>query len=503
MRKALFDLRQSPWFCPLIFFPKGAHMMGHSFGPINGLLALPLYPFMGDIAAHNALIAFHFVAAACAAFALAYDMTRHWPAALAAGFLFGFSPYHIAHAHGHMNLVSMAGLPLFLLAWRSLLRGGSVPSGLAAGCALGLCLLSDPLYFVYACMGGAILAADAIARPGEGGLRRSARSLLLLWRGWIAFALSSAALTLPILVPFYWANREDVFLGGHPPELYSADFLAPWIPGGVWRWGALTRGFWGGLPGGPYEGAVGVGFGAAGLAAAGWRARRAEGERLAPWLAMAAIFWALALGPSLQSWGQSLGFDWMPYRAFVALAPPLRLSGVPGRMMAMAGLALAALAAFGIKALWGGGRRGRMGAAALMSLALVEHWPAPLPVTPCPIPPYAKFLRDWPEPGAVFDAHAYIQLSMVLQTVHGRPISFGFTAKAQRSRAIFEHFLRETAKRALEEGDLAPLRDYYNFRLLVVGAGEPHPASAKWPKPIYEDAEVKIYDLAEFGQGAP
>jgi hypothetical protein len=66
-----------------------------------------------------------------------------------AGFIFSFSSYHFAHVSGHLNLIAIYWLPVFLLAWMKLLDRPTRRMALAAAAALLLVTFSDYYYALY------------------------------------------------------------------------------------------------------------------------------------------------------------------------------------------------------------------------------------------------------------------------------------------------------------------------------------------------------------------
>ena len=53
LRTALLHLHQNPFFSQLIEYPTGASLRFHTLNPFGGLIALPLAPLIGSIAAMN------------------------------------------------------------------------------------------------------------------------------------------------------------------------------------------------------------------------------------------------------------------------------------------------------------------------------------------------------------------------------------------------------------------------------------------------------------------
>ncbi|HYV09319.1 MAG TPA: hypothetical protein VE980_00200, partial [Pyrinomonadaceae bacterium] len=115
--KAITELHQYPWHTTFLYYPYGTSLLSHTLNPFNGLLAIVLLRLMTQVQAHNFIVVFAFVVSGVTAFFLAREFTKSFAACLIAGFIFTFSEYHFSHAQGHLNLLSMEWIPLFVLCW--------------------------------------------------------------------------------------------------------------------------------------------------------------------------------------------------------------------------------------------------------------------------------------------------------------------------------------------------------------------------------------------------
>src|SRR5512133_71644 len=133
-RKALLELHQSPWWTAWLHHPHGTSLLGHTLTAFNGLLAIPLSVALTPVQTHNALVLLSFVGGGWAAFLLAREVLGGWLPSVVAGLAFTFTGYHFAHAEGHLNLISVEWVPIFVLCWLRLLRQPTLRRGLwAAG----------------------------------------------------------------------------------------------------------------------------------------------------------------------------------------------------------------------------------------------------------------------------------------------------------------------------------------------------------------------------------
>lgn len=485
-RKAVVELHQSPWWTSWIHFPHGTTLVGHTLSAFNGLLAIPLSVALGPVQVHNALVAVGFVGGGWAAFLLARDVVGGWWPSVVAGFAFTFSGYHFAHAEGHLNLVSLEWVPIFVLCWLRLLRQPTVRRALLAAGALGLVLLCD-YYYVLLC----VLMAVALA-AWRAAQRRDV--LFLLRRPYAAplgaFVLASLLTSGVLVVALLSRPAADPFIGSHDAALYSNNLLAGVLPGGHSAWAALTAGYWGALPGNIHESSVYVGLVVLALAVFGFAQRRAVAFADAPmWLALAAVFFVLSFGPALRWRGEPLTGAWMPYRWLELLLPPVRMSGSPGRMILVASLALSLLAAAGISAVLRPATPGRVAAAALLAGAvLVNLWPRPLTLTRPEVPEWVLVLRDRPGAGALLDLSGTAGAKpLFFQTVHGKPIAFGYISRISRSTVRANDRILDDVRL----GRYDRIRDVHGFRYLVTPGREP-----PGPGILYDGPGARLYDLA-------
>jgi hypothetical protein len=426
-------LHQSPWWTSYLYAPDGVSLLAHNLTPFNGLAGMLLLRFLTLVEASNVMLVFGFVVGGLTAFWLAREVSGSYLGALAGGFAFTFSNYHFAHAQGHSMLVALEWVPLFALCWLRLTRAPSLRHALAAAGALGLVLLCD--YYGLVCcivLGIVLLVCEAVARREAWYFLRPPARLPVL--GFVGAALLVCG---PILLPLLWAARGLVT--DHPTGEFSLDLLALFIPGGHWRYAWLTQAYWSRLPGNIHESSVHIGLSSVAIAIYVWfmRARRPGVRR---WFWVLGVFVVLALGPALHIGGRALGPRWLPYAWLEHVVPGLALSGVPVRLVLVVPLCLAAIWAVGLASLTRT-RGGRRWAALLFALLCFELLPAPIPTTQIEVPAVYQALLRRPEPGALVDVATVVPQQMWLQTLHQRPMAFGYVSRVppylqQQSREI-------------------------------------------------------------------
>ena len=473
IRKAVTELHQSPWHTTWVHYPFGFSLHGHTLNPFNGLLGVVLQEFMTLRQTHNALIVLGFAAGGLTAFWLALRVSGSYGGSLLAGYVFTFSQFHFAHAEGHMNFVSLQWLPLFLLLALLLVEQPTIGVGIAAALALFGVYLCDYYYVFYSVVAVVLLVLWTAWQRKDPwfwtreGYRRPVAALFLV----------SAATTGALLTAFGWSNWKDPFVGSHAPDVYSLDLLALVVPGGHWRFARLTEGYWSRLPGNIHESSVYLGYGVLFLLVYAWRGRRAM-PGIAHWFIVLAFFGVMALGPVLHVWGHEVPFLPLPYRLLEWVFPPLRLSGVPVRMVVMVTLAAAVIAAVGVGRLWKIGGRRRWALVPLLMLIGVEYLPRHIPAV---APPNTDFVEALKSPSA---RGAYIEVSeqplrggiaLYFQTQHEQPMAFGYTSRTTLSLERKETELRRLAA----TGQWQILACEYGFRWLLTDTERPLPVLAR------------------------
>jgi hypothetical protein len=503
VKKSLLELHQLPWHTSYLHYPYGTSLLSHTLTPFNGLLFILLSPFFNTLHTHNLIILFSFVGTGLTTFWLAYYFVRsYWPSIIA-GFIYTFSNYHFAHADGHLNLISLEWIPLFLLCWYVLVTRPSIASALASAFALFLVLLCDYYYFFYCVIAALIILVWKSIHD------RDARLILKReYRTAFAVFLASALLTsFPLMVALFRLTWRDPLTGVYDPRSYSLDLLALLIPGGHWRFAELTSFYWQRLPGEIEESSVHLGLAMTVMLVFVCLKRRALNHAaVVMWSLILCVFFALALGPTLHIAGREISYTHylMPYNLLEYILPVLSSAGRPVRMVSMITLAAALLGAWGFAYLFQrGARRLRIAAALLLLLMMIEFLPKPLPARENPFPQFVQFLKTLPSGVAVFDARSTKFHSLYYQTRHEKPIAFGYTSRTPLSVYQKDREL----ERALAEGAYKRLYHEYGFHYLVLPASpnQTLPEGVRlyqgaYPETppralIYEDGDVKIYDL--------
>jgi hypothetical protein len=296
----------NPFYTNLIFYPNQVNLAWSTTDPLAATLALPLSLTAGSFAAYNLSLILQLALGAFFARLLCLKICRNEAAALIGGIVFGFSPFLLAHALGHLSLVTAFPIPLYALALGRILdaENSSWKDGMLLGLALLLTALAHYNYTVFCIMLTAIILAVDLALDGANRLRKV----------WIP--LSAGALTFFVgFLPFL------KMLIGTPADVpsprslgnvqkYSADVFGFLIPS--WNhvlFGRFARDldlkiFTAGFEGTVYIGPVILILLFVGL----WRGRTIQPRWALRATISGIIFYLLSLGPRLRFFGRQSEF---------------------------------------------------------------------------------------------------------------------------------------------------------------------------------------------------
>ncbi|HEV2836524.1 MAG TPA: hypothetical protein VGW58_14470, partial [Pyrinomonadaceae bacterium] len=236
---------------------------------------------------------------------------------------------------------------------------------------------------------------------------------------------------------------------------------------------------------------VHIGFAVLFLLAYVWIKRKELHEAVGLWFLVLLVFAVLALGPVIHIGGHEIRFPLMPYSLLVKLIPAMSLGGMPVRMVVMAILAASVLAAVGFAELLRrrSSSRSAIFAAVVLVILVFEFLPGLLPARENPLPDFVRELKKLPD-GAVYDVRSSKFHALYYQTIHQRPMAFGYISRTSTTVDAKSSELRSV----FEAGDYEKLYRNYGFRYLIL------PRSmnlvAALGTPLYQDNDAQIYDLS-------
>lgn len=501
LNKSVTQLHQLPWYTTYLQYPVGTTLIAHTLAPFNGLIAIPLSKMGFTLnQVYNLVVIFSFVMTGVTAFWLAWRVSGSYVGALFAGAAFTFCHFHFAHAQNHLQMVTLEWLPLATLAIYELLSRPTVLKGIGAAVAMLLVAMSDFHLTFYVVVAGSLLGIVALARQFRSGFIDVKKFVIPL----SLFVILTSASTGLLAWKLLQVNKTDELQQNHDPAIWSTDVIDPIVPSAQWRFARLTQGVWGRLAT-PDKGFVYVEHslyvGWVVLLLCGWVLLRYRTVGLKDggyWFGLMLFFFLLSLGPKLHLWGTVSNFPGI-YPVLEKLFPPLKVGGVPMRMMLMVNLSGAVIAAAALGDLIRMSRRWAWAIVPLIALAWAfESLPKAQPTTPAVYPKWVEKLRELPD-GAVIDTHYKTELSAPLYyaTGYGKPMGEGYISRYPKSVEV-----RRGEFRALVDNwNFDKLRDEWKFRYLVIRLTDDQGrALPELPyKVVYREAKdrLRVYDLTQ------
>jgi hypothetical protein len=488
VNKAVCELHQLPWSTTYLHFPHGTTLLAHTLNPFNGFLGIILLKFLTLIQAFNVIIIFSFAVGGLTAFLLAYHFSRSYWASLLAGFIFSFSNYHFTHAEGHLQLVALEWIPLFILCWFVFVSRPSIVRGLGSALALFAVILCDYYYFFYCVLAAILIVLWKMVKE---------KDLFFLFRRdrllhFLAFLAGVLLTSAPLVVGLILLNLRSPLTGWHDPRFYSLDLFAAFIPGGHWRFAHLTESYWSRLPGNIHENSVHIGLSLVFILFFVWlRRKKIQEASLGLWYGMLILFAILSLGPVLHVWGKELSWFKLPYALLELIFPTLRMGGVPVRMMVMVMLCVSLIAAFGFKDILASKRWTKWLALPLVAFLLFEYLPKPMPATRIQVPEYVKFLKNLPPGGGVIDLVSDPHKGLYYQTVHQKPLAFGYIARIPMS----VERRNQRIGRLIGDLEFNLLYRSYHFRYLIIEGRVLSSTPKAYLRLLFDDGGIRIYEL--------
>ena len=482
--RSIVDLHQLPWHTSYLHAPFGVTLVGQTLNPINGFVGVLLQQFMSLTQAFNVMVIFSFVFAGLLMFWLCRYFTKSYTASLVGGAIFTFSSYHFSHAIGHMQLVSLEFMPLYILLWWQFLRkpGYLLASGSAV--TLLLVLFCDYYYFLYSLILSAFIAAYLWWRKAIPPLKKPAT-----WRPLALFGVLCLVLVAPLPLKLLMLNKHEVLVGFHDPRIFSTDLVTPFLDGGFWRFGSLTDWYYRSVKGFVSETTVYMGLSVIALFAIALWKRSKIHKDIVFWLAVCFFFGIMSLGPRLLIHGNTIETIPMPYTIMEHLVPGMKLSGVPVRMMVMVTFGSAIIAAMVLAKVKLDQRRGQLLMATFGLVLLFEMWPTQLPFTPSAQPRYVQALKTLPNSGVVLDNAAKSEPEQLLhQAGHERKMILGYVSRIPQSLLDKEAPLVYS----ITLGQYDQLCSKFDVRYIVTPASRP--LQTNFPI-VYQDKQAIIYDL--------
>ena len=179
-RHEIFEHGRFPYFTDSIFsLTRDANLSLHNYTTFQDLVAIPLIPLLGVVAAVNVVYLLMTVLTAYCTFLLARHVTGRVAEAWLAGLLFAWSPLLVTRGMGHFSLVAAAPLAIFLLVLLKADGHERFRDALALGAVMWMAASTDVYYAVYCLLIGVVFLAARVLSIHRS--PRSGRAVAVRW----------------------------------------------------------------------------------------------------------------------------------------------------------------------------------------------------------------------------------------------------------------------------------------------------------------------------------
>jgi hypothetical protein len=424
------------FFTTLLRFPEGTPLIYQSFAYPQIFAVAVLSKFFGSdlhmlVALQNFTLLASFPLAGLGAFYVVRHVAQSTGGGLIGGFIFAFSPFHVAQVMHHAHVSSIEFIPFFALAYLLAVERRSY-GWLAAAVAFYALSALSCWYFLFYC--AYFIAFDLLYRRMRDGA----------WpRGWnlrapLICVTAVAALLSPLLVPMVSTVAPAIY--GPGSNTFVADLLAFTAFPPEHLLGLLSRDLYARFTGNAWEATVYLGI--VNLIVIAWLCTRLGLKRtsLALYVVFGLLFFAvLAAGEALHVGGAvtvlhlpDVALDKLPFFANVR---------TPSRAIVFAYLFLAI--GVGLAAAIALRRRSAIACASVAVAAvliIVDFYPAHLATTPVSCPAGLAVLAKDPERGfGVLNLPLGYQednFYLLEQACHGRPMVDGNTTREMATATL-------------------------------------------------------------------
>ena len=294
VKHALFDLGQSPWIAPDIYYPNGYLLAYGEITPLHTFWGLPITLLTGEVTSYNLFILFSTILSGYFTYLWVLSLTRNQPASILAGVIFAFCPYRMARIAGHLPLVSTEGFPLFFLGIEQFVQKQRLRDAGLAAIGFATSTLSSWYYGVILALAGVVYVLTRIRA------RRAFLKTRHTYLGLGMFLLIVLTLVGPFVVPYLPLVRDNATrIPLEMADFWSAsllDFALPNVRHPIW--GDALQAFFPVVGGNPlYEFILSWGLVTTVLGLYGWRWAKSDALKSLRWLVVVSL--VLSLGMTL------------------------------------------------------------------------------------------------------------------------------------------------------------------------------------------------------------
>ena len=412
VNKSIGEFHTTPFHTDYIFHPTGVDLSFHSFSFYNTLLSIPIVPYVGLIPTYNLLLIMTFLLAGLGAFYLARDQGLGVKAALIAGVIYGFGPYHFGE-FSRLDSTSIQWIPFACLFILRLYKNGKPLDAILGGIFLVLVSLCSWYYMIFIILlYSGILLYYLLFRSRE-----------LLWIKFIKNSIILFGLFFVLISPLAFPLIKSVITSTHGlstgPVIFRADLL------GITRGMHFNREFiaWPAV------------FGYITSALCIYSVCKIKWKDKRLWIFLGLCFFILALGPRLLIGGKITPYIRLPEAIFYHL-PVLNNIRAPYRLLVISILASSLIAAHGSEGIFKIIKRrfnysiSFLFIVFIFILFIAEVWMVPISRSEVTIPEFYSKISKIDDEFAIFEvprSSSTWSSAMFYQTFHSKKLVGGYT----------------------------------------------------------------------------
>jgi hypothetical protein len=515
----------------LLFYPEGIHA---AFGTgVNQIPAIFLIIFMNPAIVYSILWLLSFILGAYGTYLLVQYLTKNSKAAFISGIIFAFSPYHFAHALGHMGATTIQWIPFFALFLMKMSRKNDIKYAVYAGIFFTLIGLSDTQYMVFAGL-FAILVFIYELYINKSEKKLNVQNLIPFLKKYVVFGIVSFIGVLPLTYKdILIATSNENYLKPDPFDAirYSTDLLSFILPSRLHPiFGDIVKPIYSHFSGNISEHTTFIGYTVIMLSIFVFLKLR-DNKDIKFWLITAFGFSLISLGPILSINGKTTFSIFnatipLPHIILYYTVPFLENCRTTGRFFVIASLAFAVLAGYGISEIMKSSKlsenRKKLFAIIILLIVIFEYLSIPFPISYLSQPDFYEQIALEEGNFALLEIPATTNYAAgvkveYFQTIHAKPIIGGQVARTPDNVLEFimdTPFIRELTYLRTFEDILQPetaqignsVLNYYNIKYVVLHTDYLNENNLKFAmdltnstlgqKPvIYEDDEMVVYKI--------
>jgi hypothetical protein len=129
----------------------------------------------------------------------------------------------------------------------------------------------------------------------------------------------------------------------------------------------------------------------------------------------------------------------------------------------------------------------------------VEYLPKPIPNVSIAVPEYVEVLRNAAGADGVLDMVSGPSHALLYQTIHHRPMAFGYLARVPRTVEDRDRKLEEAVRHQRFD------RLWPDYRLRYVVAKDQAPTLRTWPgvETVWDAGTIAVFDVSTAGRSSP